>query len=408
MRIQSLILENFRGFAKLKLDFFDDLNVVIGENGAGKSSVLDALAVLFAHFVEKTTDFSAKLYLVNDDIKNGAAYTEITINVLDDNEKHSWGLMKSFNKSTENIELSKWNVPQKMFRNLSLPLVVYYPVNRMVGLEKIYKSKNNEPNLSDSSELIYKEALNTKIDFGIFFEWFRNREDFENERRLDDRADWRDNQLEAVRNGITNLTGFKNLRVRRNPDKLELSKHDQILNVNQLSDGEKCMMALVGDLARRLAIANPAMQNPLDGRGIVLIDEIELHLHPAWQRQIIPGLRKTFPNCQFIVTTHSPQVLSHVVPEKIFILRQSEYGVTVSKADEAYGKSSDRILEDLMGVPARPAEIANQLNELFRLIDQHQMAKAKELVASLRQKIGEDADLLKADVLIRRKEFIGK
>lgn len=76
-----------------------------------------------------------------------------------------------------------------------------------------------------------------------------------------------------------------------------------------MSDGEKCTIALFGDLARRMALANPNKDNPLDGEGIVLIDEIELHLHPLWQRRILNVLKKVFPNIQFIVSTHSPQVL---------------------------------------------------------------------------------------------------
>lgn len=71
-------------------------------------------------------------------------------------------------------------------------------------------------------------------------------------------------------------------------------------------------MALLGDLARRIAIANPYRENPMEGEGIVLIDEIELHMHPSWQRRILGVLKQLFPNVQFIITTHSPQVLGSV------------------------------------------------------------------------------------------------
>jgi predicted ATP-binding protein involved in virulence len=141
---------------------------------------------------------------------------------------------------------------------------------------------------------------------------------------------------------------------------------------------------------------------------LVLIDEIELHLHPAWQRKIIPGLRKAFPNCQFIVTTHSPQVISHVEAEKVSLLRQTDDGIAVLNVDEAYGKTSDQILEDLMGVSARPLEIRDGISELFRYIEECQFEKARILALNLREKIGEDPDLVRAEVLIRRKEIIGK
>lgn len=410
MRIQSVQLENFRGFNNLKLQFFEDLNVIIGENGSGKSSVLDAIAILLSHFIVEINESSMEIKLTDEDIKNETNQTKISIDVSKNRTQARWYVSKSLGKKeNEDKNSNKKETIRSLFRNDNnvLPLIVYYRVNRVADVNKSFQEKL-KPLLLDSPLQIYEESLNTKTNFREFFDWFKEREDYENEQRLDNNEAWRDAQLEAVRRAIMEQTGFFDLRMRRNPLRLEVSKGTQRLNVNQLSDGEKCMLAMVGDLARRFSIANPVMQNPLEGRGIVLIDEVELHLHPAWQRQIIPGLRKTFPNCQFIVTTHSPQVISHVEPEKIFILRQSGNGVTVSKAEEAYGKNTDRILEDLMGVPARPTEIANQLDEVFRLIDQRQFAVAKELVVSLRDKIGDDAELLKAEVLIQRKEIIGK
>lgn len=101
---------------------------------------------------------------------------------------------------------------------------------------------------------------------------------------------------------------------------MEIEKDGQLLTVNQLSDGEKCLIAMVSDLARRMAIANPT-GDPLQGEGIILIDEIDLHLHPKWQRMIVPKLLEVFPNCQFIISTHSPHVLTHIQPENIFLLR---------------------------------------------------------------------------------------
>jgi predicted ATP-binding protein involved in virulence len=95
---------------------------------------------------------------------------------------------------------------------------------------------------------------------------------------------------------------------------------------------------MVGDLARRLAIANPGLKNPLYGFGVVLIDEIELHLHPKWQREIIPALTRTFPHCQFIVTTHSPQVVGEIKPQGIYILEKTENGIIVQRPQSSYGR----------------------------------------------------------------------
>ncbi len=191
--------------------------------------------------------------------------------------------------------------------------------------------------------------------------------------------------------------------------RMTVQKQGEELIVNQLSDGEKCLLAMVGDLARRLAIANPSLPDPLEGSGVVLIDEIELHLHPKWQREIIPALTRTFPNCQFIVTTHSPQVISQVKPEGIYILEKTDEGVVAKRPESSFGRDSNRILEDLMGVPERPQEIKESLLELFRLIDAGNIEGARQLRQQLANEIGADEpEFVKADVLIRRKEILNR
>lgn len=165
----------------------------------------------------------------------------------------------------------------------------------------------------------------------------------ENENKLDN-FKYEDKQLKAIRDAIYSLIPeFYNLRVRRSPLRMTVNKTigDKVeeLSIDQLSDGEKCLLAMVGDIARRLAIANPSLGDPLQGEGIVLIDEIELHLHPQWQHKIIPRLTETFPNCQFIVTTHSPQILSHVYPENIYILQSTPDGIIASNPESSYGRA---------------------------------------------------------------------
>ncbi len=177
----------------------------------------------------------------------------------------------------------------------------------------------------------------------------------------------------------------------------------------KLSDGEKCLLAIIGDLARRLAIANPFLNNRLHGKGIVMIDEVDLHLHPSWQRIVVPLLETTFPNCQFILTTHSAQVLSHVrKPESIFLLKFTDDGIQAGHPESVYGLDSNRILEDLMDVSERPVEIKTLIENLFDIIDRKDLENARDQLKSLKQNIGTDPQLTKAEVLIRRMEIIGK
>ena len=153
-------------------------------------------------------------------------------------------------------------------------------------------------------------------------------------------------ELEIVRNVIEQfIPEYSSLRVQRTPHPhMRIEKDGKSFDLSQMSDGEKNMITLVGDIARRLAIANPSSSDPLKGDGIILIDEIDLHLHPKWQRLMIPQLTTIFPNCQFIITTHSPQVIGNTKPENIFILEQIDGELNYRKIDESLGMSVERVV----------------------------------------------------------------
>jgi predicted ATP-binding protein involved in virulence len=208
-----------------------------------------------------------------------------------------------------------------------------------------------------------------------------------------------------------NQSHFKNLRVKKSKSteasfgftdtitrQLIISKNDIDLDLIELSSGEKSVLSLVIDIAMRLAIANPSRENALEGDGIILIDEIELHLHPQWHRQIIPALMATFPNCQFIVTTHSPQVVSQVKRENILILDNNQL---VQNVPFTYGKDSNTLLNEVFQTPERPIEIQKQLDKCFKLIDMEQLAEAKKALRDLAMILGEnDPEVLRANAML--------
>ena len=199
---------------------------------------------------------------------------------------------------------------------------------------------------------------------------------------------------------------YRNLTVCRNPLRMAVEKQGEKLTVNQLSDGEKCLMAMVGDLARRMVIANPASKKPLSGKGIVLIDEIDLHLHPKWQRTVVPRLVETFPNCQFLVSTHSPHVVTHVQPENLHLLEMGEGGLVARRAGESYGKTVERVLEDLMGLETtRPDEVSEALVAIAQDIGNGKLDKAESAIGQLEERISADPDLVRARAMIRHKRM---
>ena len=155
---------------------------------------------------------------------------------------------------------------------------------------------------------------------------------------------------------------------------------------------------MVCDIARRLALTNPGTDHARYGKGIVLIDEIELHLHPQWQRDVIPCLHHTFPNIQFIVTTHSPQVLSNVEKEDVRILENFKI---VGKTPHTKGRDTNSVLFEIQGVEERPESYKDKLRKLYRLIDEEQTEEAKIILSELTEKFGQnDAEIVRANIHI--------
>jgi predicted ATP-binding protein involved in virulence len=411
------------------------MNVFIGINCAGKSSVLDALGYLLrppVHLLSGRSsdedEFASQNPEANDfpdnEIHTGMqeSYLELTF-VKEGLEDYGWQLRssnaepqtKSSGRGQNRTHLIlfdcfHWN-KYFMFgddENRKVSLIVYYRVRREVDEVPITAWTNRNFRMQDA----FIDAMPPKVDFKEFFEWFRNREDLENEERANDN-NGRDSQLKSVREVIgTFCEALKDVRVRRrDPLRMVVTKNDRELRIEQLSDGEKCLLAMVGDLGRRLAIANPSLEDSRYGEGIVLIDEVDLHLHPQWQRMILPQLMKTFPNCQFIVTTHSPQILGELERDKgkIIPLQDGDNGIDILPGDfNVFGQTSDVILVDVMETAKRNDDIRKKLDDIFKAIDENKLTEAQNLKHELEKKAEGIPEFAKIDLLLHRKEKLGK
>jgi predicted ATP-binding protein involved in virulence len=417
MKLKQLTLENFRGFKKLELTLDPQLTVLVGANGAGKSSVLDAVAILLSRITSRVRGGAGRRDIRELDIRNRTGYAWIQAD-----SGFTWSVLKvkqgyvrpDIPKDSDGFVQHVKSIQQlitETFEVCSIPLFAYYPINRAV-LDIPLRIRNaHEFGLLDA----WDNALTSASNFRSFFEWFRNQEDLENELQ----RNWGyaafcegayDNvriQLPLIRSALADfLSEFSHLTVRRSPLRMVVQKHGQEVRVDQLSDGEKCLIALVADIARRLAIANPTLEDPLQGEGVVLIDEVDLHLHPAWQRMVLPKLTATFPNCQFIVSTHSPQILGEVDASQIRILTQDENNeIHCHIPPQAKGLTSNEILNELMSLDgsnlARNAAVEQQLDELFRLIDDEQFDNAKAEIARLKAVLhGDIPDIVRAETLV--------
>ena len=415
MKLESIKLIGFRGISNLELEFPEQVNVLAGVNGSGKSAVLDCTAIMLSRFIGRIRSSAGTgRYFVDSDISNGTSETQNRVTIRFQEQSVFWRVTKTRRgrrrQTITRLDVMKKHIEQLRLKldedeHANLPIAVYYPTNRAVlDIPLRIRTRHRFDRLAAYDQALSGEGHN----FRVFFEWFREREDLENERRID-KPDFRDPQLRAVRMAITRLLpDFRKPKIRRSPLRMVVKKNGEELIVNQLSDGEKCTLAMAGDLARRMAIANPVMEDPLKTEAVVLIDEIDLHLHPGWQRHVVSALPKTFTNTQFVLSTHSPTILSQLKTDSIWIMKQTKSGTVANRPKDAYGQAVDRILEDIMDVSARPQEIEKELSKLFFAISEGNTNKAKRLLGCLEDTIGTDPALVKADALIRRREVLKK
>lgn len=349
MNIQSIKLTNFRGFKSIEEKLSSRLNVFIGKNGSGKTSLLDAISMNFNHGIHRLTSsnpsggFSPEHLLNHDDINNESKECNTTINYMIEGSILDYTLkMSVFNKifNYEGDEFEKYfsQLRSILSSSTDLPVVVYYNVDKDFGIDKTFvNQKNNSlPQLNAYRNASNKELFSFK-DFAI---WFRLQEDIENEIRLKKDIKFTSKALQVFR--FVMLSVFKNLGndvyeelsvIRAKPDEefnftidsggeLFIKKNGKYLKISQLSSGEKNLIFMVCDLASRILQLNPSLvanESITSDRilalayGVVLIDEVELHLHPSWQRKIVSALINIFPGIQFIITTHSENVIISIL-----------------------------------------------------------------------------------------------
>ena len=371
--IESLSIDNFRGIHHLEVQLGGRMNLFAGENGAGKSTVLQAIRYLMSWYVARVLNRDGRGIMIRqDDITKGQPYCRLTIRLEDGT---SWKLFKKNNKfrgkSIDKTDLSDLTALTDVLVQdhdrfdgyVRFPVVGCYGVDRAVAEVKPKLSKKSKMEPLDS----YDIRLNNGHNFSKFFTWFREVEDLENEQLRERGSYIPDGQLNAVREALGQVSpDFSNFKVSRNPRDFYMQKDGQQFSINQLSDGEKCYLTLVGDIARMLAMTNGGETNPLEGKGCVMIDEVDLHLHPVWQSEIIGRLTQIFKGCQFIITTHSPFVVSNIKSfeyDKFFLMEQCEVREIEGNT---YGKRIDQILLEFFHVGSlRNAEVEQHIGKIW-------------------------------------------
>lgn len=402
MKVRELTVTNFRGFAGERHFKMDKPFIVIaGINGRGKSSLLDGLALLLARLLRGLAlSAGDQRTITTSDVHAGEHETSLMMQAtcagipvrFEVAYRPSSKRVRARGLTRAVRDQIRTNYGDPSRADDQAPVAVFFTTDR-AG----YRLPRTLPSeLPVGKSLAHVGALaNRMVDYRDFMARYRLWATRESSPEL----------LAFNRVLSTFLDEFSEVMVEERPLRLTVKKSSARLSLPQLSDGERAFIAMLGDLVRRLALANPDLENPLEGHGVVLIDELELHLHPRWQREVVEKLRASFPNIQFIATTHSPFIIQSLRVGELITLDPDEFG-------EYSNRSVEDIAEHVMGVDVpqkstRYLEMMKAAEDYYRLLREapDKAREAEERLAELASRFSDDPAyqaLLKLESATRR------
>lgn len=438
MKLESIHLANYRCHADLAVKFGPGFNVVVGINGSGKTSLLKGICdslyglivVMNAHHNQPMNE-PGHVRLFAENLGGRYRYEpQYPVKVCAAGEAFGTGCVWTLTKTSQvgNAVLSG-KFPGQVWQTINqvgnptsdgiqqfpcLPLAAFYRANRNWNQPQPHEMQAATQRNSrmdgyanwwdaslDSSALqgwaIAKclERFQTSSETGVSFDGI-----------VDDELALVNTALVAAVEGAKGLRydlKQKSLLVEWTP--IFGTTRDPTAFEN-LSDGQRAVIGLVADIARRMCLLNPQLGQDVTTKtpGIVLIDELDMHLHPKWQRIITQGLQTAFPALQFIVASHSPQVLGELQPEQIILLRPEG----TSHPQVSYGLDSSQVLEEIMGATARSPGVEVALTRLFATLERNELDSAREQLNALSELAPGIAELGGAAALLKRKEVLGR
>ena len=394
MRVTHLKLTNVRSIKAAELRLQPGFNLIVGDNGAGKTTILEALAVCISEYVRSCAGDTKARPFGDEAIRVGAESLDVECRFEHRGSPARFVIHKPRERRAgrqarrEFVGSRTPSIPHAhevredgagyaadLPEPASRPLGVLYSTARAVPKERAPRSLGGR-------SAAYEDALRDReVGLGYFASWMRVTQilDVEGSRQA----------LAGIQNSVQRfLPGYSGLRLDGADGRtLLIDRHGETIAVRHLSHGERGILAVVLDLTWRLAQLNIESADPaIETSAVVLIDEIDLHLHPKWQREIVRKLTETFPRCQFIATTHSPQVIGEVEPDRIQIIAEDG----AYSPSHSFGMDSSRVLEEIMDADPRTRTVLDLLTQIKKRIDGDDFAAARSSLQQLIGKVGED------------------
>ncbi|MEI8325508.1 MAG: AAA family ATPase [Betaproteobacteria bacterium] len=420
MRIDKLVVNNFKGFEIKEFQFSQQFNLVVGTNGTGKTSALDALAVALGSWFLGIRGYEKNRHIRSEEIRLAPRKYDGEIRFEDQypvsiaatgqiaDKTYNWSRSlnsakgrTTFGDATNIRDVARAAEKDARAGNdITLPLISYYGTGRLWLAPRQDTKVTSEKKLSERTKLSrlegYRNSIDPRLSVRDLVTWIARQSWISYQQGKEESV------FKSVKKAILGcVEDAENLYFdpKRGEVVVVMREHGAQPFAN-LSDGQRCMLAMVGDIAQKAAKLNPQFGDKVLAKtpGVVLIDELDLHLHPRWQRRVIADLRRTFPKIQFICTTHSPQLIGQVKSDEVILLDESGS----DHPPQSYGMDSNWILRHIMKGDDRDPEIAKALDEIFEHIDKARFEQAQAALTALRTKIGEHPELVEAQALIGR------
>lgn len=428
MRIEELTLKNFRRFENQQFRFSPGFNLLVGRNGSGKTTVLDGLSVAMGSWLlgmaSHVKDCKArpiereearlKCIRYKKDAKGFVRYEyqhPVIVHARGEVAEESLEWQRTLeSQSGRTTTAGAANLKQRASKagrvamkgeeDVTLPLISYYGTGRIWQQPRDMKARRESSNTKASKSRLkgYLNSHDPRSDANSLFRWIQTQEYIALQEGSAP-------ELNAVKKAVLGcIEGGKRIffSVKLADLIVEIEGQDR-QPFNNLSDGYRNMIAMVGDIAWKAVQLNPhlGIKAPQETPGIVLIDELDLHLHPTWQRRVIGDLSRTFPKIQFICTTHSPQILGEAPPGSVWMLENENGQTSVWQPDRVFGMDSNRLLEELMGADSINATVKKKLHEIGIMVDEDKLDQAKAAIKDLETKLGQDhPELIRLRALI--------
>lgn len=399
MKLKKIRIINYRCFKDADIDFDEHTTLIVGKNGAGKTAILDAVAVAVSTFllginggVSRSISKDDARYEFHDldgtvDPQHQFPVSIESIGDCLDNHDVKW--VRSLNSESGNTTIKEarelTNISKETQKkimtgdkSLILPLISYYGTGRLYAQKK---EKKNIKSLTEFKRQVgYVDCMAAESNEKLMLNWFQIQtlKSLQEQQRTGkvEKSLLLKTVEKAICKCFERISGSKNASII-----FDLDTHRLVLNfesadgslqkfaMDEMSDGYKNTLSMIGDIAYRMAVLNPMLGDKVleETSGVIVIDEIDLHLHPQWQQTIISDLNTIFPKIQFIVSSHAPAVINSVAKEQIRIL---DNGEIYMPAAQTYGRDANSILREVMNVSERPMDIKQRMNLFYSYMDE--------------------------------------